>query len=124
MSDKDNVKIGYSEHYSKEGFWSKAKKYAIKAGRECVELALQLYYALQSPETPIWAKSVITGALGYFISPVDAVPDLLPGGLIDDYGVIVVAVATVAAYITDEMKDKAKHKVNELFGEEENNKGK
>jgi len=118
MSDKDNIQIGYSEHYSEEGFWSKLKKYAIAAGRKCVELALQLYYSYQSPETPRWAKGVILGALGYFISPLDAVPDLLPGGYVDDYGVIFLAVTTVAIYITDEMKDKAKREANKWFGEE------
>ncbi len=109
MSDGDNV----------------AKKYAIKAGRECVELALQLYYALQSPETPIWAKNVIYGALGYFILPLDVIPDFLPIiGFVDDYVVLVLARRTVAKYITDEMKNKAKDKVNEWFGEEkEDNKG-
>ncbi len=118
-------KLNYSKHYSEKGFWNKLKKCAIKAVRKCVELALQLYYALQSPETPNWAKIVITGPLGYFILPLDAIPDFSPiVGFTDDFGVLVLAVRTVAGCITDEMKDKAKHKVNELFGEEENNKGK
>ncbi len=113
-------KLSYSKHYSEKSFWSKLKKCAIKVIRKCVELALQFYYALQSPETPNWAKGVITGPLGYFILPLDAIADLLPVvGFGDDYLVLVLAFRTVAKYITDEIKDKAKGKVNKLFGEEE-----
>jgi len=40
---------------------------------------LILFYALQSPYTPAWAKSFVLGALGYFIFPVDAIPDIVTG---------------------------------------------
>lgn len=56
----------------------------------------------------MWAKGVITGALGYFILPADLVPDLLPGaGYGDDWGAIVAAMATVAAYIKEEHRQRA-----------------
>jgi len=102
----------------KKGFVSVIDR-KIRVGRKCIELALQLYYAYQSPETPRWAKNIIRGALGYFIFPLGVIPDFLPGGHVDDYAVILLAVAMVAKYITDEMKDKAKCKSDELFGEEE-----
>jgi len=69
-----------------------------------VELALQLYYALKEPGMPLWAKTVIVGALGYFISPVGAIPVV---GYSDDLGVLLAAVVTVASCITDEIKAKA-----------------
>ena len=50
----------------------------IKAGKEVIEKALILYYCLQDDDTPAWAKTTIIGALGYFISPIDAIPDLVP----------------------------------------------
>lgn len=98
----------YAGSYSEGGFWSKLLNYAKKAGRELVELALQLYYTLQSPSTPAWAKAVIVAALGYFISPVDAIPDFIPViGYTDDLAALVAAVATVATHITEEIKTKA-----------------
>jgi uncharacterized membrane protein YkvA (DUF1232 family) len=55
--------------------------------------------------------------LGYFISPIDAIPDVIPFvGYSDDLGVLVAAVATVSTYITDDVKAKAKAKLQDWFG--------
>ncbi|WP_164999553.1 YkvA family protein [Salinicola tamaricis] len=51
--------------------------------------SLQLYFVLKRPDVPIWAKSTIIGALGYFISPLDAIPDVIAGvGFTDDASVL------------------------------------
>ncbi len=106
-----------TENYSEDGFWEKLKNFAVKAGSEIVEKALWLYYAAQDPATPAWAKTVIYGALGYFILPLDAIPDMLPGaGFSDDLGALAAAVATVAAYINDDVKAKAAKKMKDWFG--------
>lgn len=106
----------FTKEYTEDGLWGKIKNFAKVAGIEVIEKVLQLYYALQSPETPIWAKSVIIGALGYFISPLDAIPDIVPVfGYSDDLGVLAAAVTTVATYITDDIKAKAKAKLAEWF---------
>jgi uncharacterized membrane protein YkvA (DUF1232 family) len=102
----------HHHHYNDDSFWSKCGHALRAAGREVIEKALWLYYALQRPETPAWAKAVIVGALGYFISPVDAVPDPLPVvGFSDDLAVLAGALATVAAYIDAEVKAKAARKL-------------
>lgn len=106
----------YAGSYSEGDFWAKLLNYAKKAGLELVELVLQLYYAFQSPNTPAWAKAVIVAALGYFVCPVDAIPDAIPiVGYSDDMAVLVTAVATVATYITDEIKAKAAAQVGRWF---------
>ena len=111
---------GFGKDYSENSFWQKLVDYATNAGREVVEIALKLFYALQSPETPVWAKTVIYGALGYFIHIFDAIPDLTPAvGYGDDLGVLVAALATVATYITPEVEKKAAHKASDWFGEKE-----
>jgi len=103
--------------YSDGSFWRKVKNYALTAGREVIEKALWLYYAAQRPETPAWAKAVIIGALAYFISPIDAIPDAIPVvGYSDDLGAIVAAVGMVSMYITDEVKGLARGKLQEWFG--------
>jgi len=109
--------IGFSKDYSENTFWDKVKSFATVAGKEVIEKALQLYYALQQPSTPVWAKTVIVGALGYFISPIDAIPDVVPMiGFADDLGVLAAAIATVAIYITDDVKAKAAEKLEAWFG--------
>ena len=120
-NDYSNVNTNeYSKEYSESSFWDKVKKFASKAGSKVIYTALKLYYTLQSPDTPAWAKAVIIGALGYFISPVDAIPDVIPVvGYSDDLGVLVAAVATVATQITPAIKAQAKAKTTEWFGASE-----
>ncbi len=103
--------------YSEENFWTQLKNFALTAGREVVEKALILYYVTQNPKVPAWAKTVIIGALTYFISPLDAVPDILPGlGFTDDLGLLLAAIATVSLYINAETKEQAKQKMKDGFG--------
>jgi uncharacterized membrane protein YkvA (DUF1232 family) len=107
----------YSRSYSEKSLWDKLGQHARAAGEEVVERALQLYYATQKPEMPTWAKTAIYGALGYFIVPLDAVPDIVPGaGFVDDLGVLAFAFATVARHIDDDVRAKAKAKLRDWFG--------
>ncbi len=106
----------HSDHFSEEGFWNKLVKFAKAAGREVVEKALWLYYAMRRPETPAWARTIIIAALGYFIWPMDAIPDFVPMvGYADDLGALALAIGTVAAYIDDEVKKKAAEKLSDWF---------
>ena len=68
-------------------------------------------------QRPVWAKTAIYGALGYFISPIDAIPDITPViGYADDLAVLAAAVATVATYITADVKQRAAEKLRGWFG--------
>ena len=103
--------------YVDAGFWDKTRRYAGTAGKRLVEKALCLFYAARDPKTPAWARSVIYGALAYFISPLDAIPDLVPfAGFADDLGVVAAALVTVAMYVTDDVKALATAKAREWFG--------
>jgi uncharacterized membrane protein YkvA (DUF1232 family) len=103
--------------YSETGFWEKLTGYALQAGKDVVEKALMLYYAAQRPDTPSWAKTTAFAALAYFILPTDAIPDLTPMiGYTDDLGALTVAIATIAAYIDDDVKKRAANKLEEWFG--------
>ena len=106
--------------YSGPRLWRSLKRVAALAGRKVVLSALILFYCLKDRDTPAWAKGVIVGALGYLIMPVDLIPDLLPGaGYGDDWGAIVAALGTVAAYIKDEHKAAAHAQVTRFFGSTE-----
>ncbi len=108
---------GYARDYSEKGFWDKVRGFASKAGREVLERALQLYFAAQDPKTPGWARTVIYGALGYFIITPDAVPDITPVvGFTDDLGVLAAAIATVAMHITPEVRQRARGRTDDWLG--------
>lgn len=107
----------HSAAYSDQAFWHKVKRFARKAGLAVLEPAMQMYYALQDTDTPAWAKATIVGALGYFIFPLDLIPDVLPGvGYSDDLGVLVAALSVVSAHIKDAHKAMAAEKMRTWFG--------
>lgn len=104
--------------YSRDDLWMKLARHALAAGERVIELALQLYYAAESPQTPKWARAVVYGALGYFILPADAVPDVLPlAGYADDLSVLAAAAATIAMRITPEIRARARATMAQWFGE-------
>jgi uncharacterized membrane protein YkvA (DUF1232 family) len=105
--------------WSPEQFWTKLRTQALRAGRALVERALWLYYAAEREDTPRWARLTVYGALAYFILPVDAVPDFLPGaGYVDDMGVLGAALLTVAQHVDDAVKGLARERMREWFGPE------
>src|SRR5438552_16920140 len=76
-----------NEQMVRAGFVAKAKHYLrqIPLAGEVVAL----YFCMLDAKTPMWAKATVAAALAYFILPVDAIPDWLPGiGLPDDAGVL------------------------------------
>jgi uncharacterized membrane protein YkvA (DUF1232 family) len=108
----------YSNQFSEDSFWNKLRGLAKQAGREVVEKSLTLYYVGTDPTVPAWAKGVIAAALGYFIVPLDAIPDLAPFvGYADDLGAISMALAAIASCVSQEHTDKAKAKTVEWLGE-------
>lgn len=111
----------YETAYTPKRFWQKIGPQALAPrvktiGRNALEKALYLYYAAQNANTPKWAKRVIYGALGYFIFPLDAIPDLAPLlGYTDDLSVMAAALVTVAFYVTPEVKAQAQQKLAQWF---------
>lgn len=108
----------FVEFFSEGNFWDKILKFAKAAGIKVVYVALLLYYTLKKDDVPVWVKATIIGALGYFISPLDVIPDITPGfGYSDDLGVLIMALTTVAIYINDDIRNEAKSKLRDLFGD-------
>ncbi len=114
----DESAFAYREVYSADGLKAKLGNYARAAGREVVEKAVLLSQVLRDPHTPMWAKTTVIGALGYFIAPIDAIPDLIPGvGYSDDLGVLLMALTAVAASVTPEMLARSRRVSARWFGE-------
>ena len=73
---------------------------------------------MTDPNTPAKYKAVIAGALGYFILPIDLIPDFIPiAGYTDDLAALVWGVYCVIKSITPEVKAQAAAKLHEWFGQ-------
>ncbi|MCW9709350.1 DUF1232 domain-containing protein [Avibacterium sp. 21-586] len=106
----------YEENLSDTRFWKKLKNNTQRVGKKAIEYALKMYYSARDPETPTWAKGVVYSALGYFVFPIDTIPDFIPLiGYTDDVSVIAIALATIARHIKDRHSEQAKNKVNAWF---------
>lgn len=108
----------YQEHYTENKLSGKLVKVAKRAGQKIVYAVLLLYYVLGSPDISKGDKTTIIGALGYFILPLDLLPDFIPlAGFTDDLSAILLALHAIWKNITPEVKAKAAAKATEIFGE-------
>jgi uncharacterized membrane protein YkvA (DUF1232 family) len=116
MINPENI-TDYKDKYSESGFWNKLTKVGKLAGIKVVYAALLLYYVLQDPNVSLKHKAIIYGALGYFILPIDLIPDTIPFvGFTDDLSALLYAVHSVWASITPEIQQKAKERLHKWFG--------
>ena len=94
------------------------KNKTVKASKKIAYAVLLLYYTLQKDNVPLKAKAVIIGAIGYFITPIDVIPDFLPFvGYTDDFGALMMALATVYMYIDIDVKNKGRNQLESWFGQ-------
>jgi len=108
---------GYAKKYSDKSFFDKVTGAVKKAGLGLIYKALQLYYVAQRPDCPMRIKAAVLAPLGYFISPIDAIPDFTPVlGFTDDAAIIAAAIIFAQFYINDEVKRQAREKIASLFG--------
>lgn len=115
---KDNL-TKYADYYNPNALFEKIKKFAKKAGEKTVYLVLILYYATFDKALPVKDRLMVVAALGYFILPLDFLPDALPGGFVDDAGALLYVVKHIWGNLSDETFRKAKQKLSEWFGDVE-----
>lgn len=107
----------YAKHFKEDSFWSLVHRIASPAMKPLISKALLLWYVWKSSNTPLWAKAAVMAALGYLIFTFDVVPDFLPVvGWTDDLAAIGSTIATVAAFITQDIQSQANQKTEELLG--------
>ncbi len=122
MADETNMEnvnmADYEKNYSEEGLWDKVTSKVQEAGIGIIYKALQLYYAAQNPACPTKVKAGIYAALGYFILPLDIIPDFAPVvGYSDDLVAIGGAIMMAQMYIDDGVKQQSKDRIQALFGD-------
>lgn len=117
MKEIENLE-GYKSHYSESKLMDKIRKFASSAGQKVVYAALLCFYVLKSDEVPLSEKAKIYGALGYFILPIDLIPDVIPVvGYSDDLTALLFALKSVKDNITPAIIRQAKDKLCVWFGE-------
>ena len=98
---------GYGRHYSEKSLWRKVGAMPRSAGVAVIERALLLYVILADRDTPMWARALIVGALGYFVCPLDAAPDSILGvGYIDDMAVMGLVLSQVGRLATPATRER------------------
>ena len=105
MSDDDQLKR--DEAKVRRDFWRKLGAFAAQI--PFAEEALTAYYCAFDRRTPTHVRVALMGALVYFISPIDILPDLLPiVGFADDAAVIAGSIKLVWDQIKPEHRDAAR----------------
>ena len=103
---RDEAKIGAD-------FMARLKRVAKRI--PFAEDLLAAWFCARDPATPRRVRLTLLAALGYFVLPVDAIPDIMPLlGFTDDAAVIAAAIAAVAGSITPEHRERAKQALAEL----------
>ncbi len=107
----------YADKYSESSLFDKITSTIKSAGLKLIYEALLLFYVTENPNCPMKVKAAIFAALGYFISPIDVIPDFTPiVGYSDDAGAIALALCLAQIYIDDTVREKARNKIRDIFG--------
>lgn len=102
----------HSRHYSERAFLRKIARFGNVV---FLRDAVAMFFCLKDPETPRTVKALIVAALGYFIFPLDAIPDLAPViGFLDDAGVIAAALAAIVSRIQPRHREQAEGLLKKL----------
>lgn len=113
---KPNDVTQYQKHYSDKGLLEKIGGTFKKAGLKVIYYVLLLYFVLKDENTPSQHKMIIIGALGYFILPIDLIPDFIPvAGFTDDAAALIACLKSVSDNVTPEIKAKAINKLYDWF---------
>lgn len=100
----------YQDNFSETGFWDKVKNVFKSVGKTVLEKAFVLYYVWKYDKGTIIdnsQKAIIIGALGYFILPIDIIPDFIPGlGFADDAAALATVYATIMKALDNHPKAK------------------
>ena len=115
-----NLKI-YEKYFSESELWQKIGKFGKSIGATILYPVFLLFYLLKSGEVNLKEKAMIIGTLGYFILPLDLLPDTLPFGLSDDELSLMAAISALASCFTIDIQNEAKEQLRKIFGDFDEN---
>lgn len=105
----------YAGHYNPGELFKKLGKVARKVGEKTVYVVLVLYYATFDKGLPMKDRLMVLAALGYFILPLDILPDALPGGFADDAAALMYVVKHIWKNLSPTTIENARRKLKEWF---------
>jgi uncharacterized membrane protein YkvA (DUF1232 family) len=74
-----------------------------------------LYLAYRDPRTPWYAKVFAALVVGYVFSPIDPIPDWIPGvGLLDEMVVVPIGVFVAAKMVPRQVMEECQEKAREV----------
>jgi uncharacterized membrane protein YkvA (DUF1232 family) len=74
-----------------------------------------LYLAYRHPRTPWYAKAFAALVVGYVFSPIDPIPDFIPGvGLLDEMVVVPIGVLIAAKMIPRQVMEECQERAREV----------
>ena len=107
----------FGKYYNENSFWKTITYVAKKAGLKLIYISFLLYYTLNSNNITKTDRAIIIAALGYFIFPLDIIPDYIPFvGYTDDLSILLFAYRRIRANLNDDIRNKAKSKLTSFFG--------
>jgi uncharacterized membrane protein YkvA (DUF1232 family) len=99
--------LARDERIVREGFWRQLRR---AVGRiPFAEDIVATYYCAFDSQTPLAARAVLLGAVAYFVTPLDMIPDFIPVmGFTDDATVLATAITVAGANIRIWHREKAR----------------
>lgn len=93
------------------------KKIKYRASQLKAE-SFALYLAARHPETPWYAKVLVTGIIAYAFSPLDLIPDFVPIlGYLDDLILLPIFIALAIKVVPDSVLKECRERARETFRE-------
>lgn len=94
---RDASKAERDEKIVRENLFIYIERLGKKIGKGLIDSIKFLFSAMVDPRTPFEVKAIAIAALVYFISPIDLIPDVIPGvGFADDAAALAAAVASIS----------------------------
>jgi len=82
---------------------------------DIVRQARLAWRLMLDPRVPLWVKMIVPASLVYLISPIDFIPDVIPGlGQLDDLAIVVIGVKLFIELCPTEI---VRQHMQELLGE-------
>jgi uncharacterized membrane protein YkvA (DUF1232 family) len=100
-------RMARDERIVRDGFWRKLRRFIGTI--PFAEDAVAAYYCAFDRRTPLHARAILLGAVAYFVTPFDVIPDVIAGlGFTDDATVLATAIAIAGAHVRPEHREAAR----------------
>jgi uncharacterized membrane protein YkvA (DUF1232 family) len=113
--DASEEEVHAAEEEVEKNLTSKVLSVLGRLAESVVEDILVAYHVMRDPGTPLPVRAAMAAALIYFISPLDAVADVVPFGLADDAAILASALTFASRHITEEHRAKARERMDALL---------